>query len=120
VGTSDSVNGRKHGTISCYNRGCHCDTCRAAATEYKRAWKLRQGHKPQPPRGPSVIVDVGAIKRAAAASEWSLNDLSREAGLTDSAVHKITERGRCGLYTLDVIACRLGRHMSEFMQEAVT
>jgi hypothetical protein len=71
-----------------------------------------------PPNGPVVSVDTGRLRRAAAAADYPLLHLSLDAGLDGSAVNRVLARGRCGLYTLDAIACQLCAHPSEFMQQA--
>lgn len=99
----------KHGTITGYNRGCHCVDCQEVGSAYYRAHRSITGTT----RGRSVGVDVARLQAIIEADGISATDASIGAGLSDNTLGTVLRRGRTSEYTLDAIACYFGRHMSE-------
>jgi hypothetical protein len=50
----------------------------------------------------------------AAIGDEPVVEFEKRAGLCRSQIARIRERGSCGYYTLDMIACALGCHPSQF------
>lgn len=63
----------KHGTIVRYNRGCHCDRCRAASAAKQKEYRAR--------RRAASAVNVTPIKAARAAK------VKETAGLVETEIH---------------------------------
>ena len=99
----------RHGTITGYNSGCHCVDCQEVGSAYYRERRSVTGKT----RGRSVGVDVDRLKAIIEADGICVTDASIAAGLSANTLGTILRRGRTSEFTLDAIACYLGRHMSE-------
>lgn len=63
-----------------------------------------------------VEIDVNAFRRALKEAGFeSLEEASLGLGMTRTYVTNLIRRGRCTLYTLDNVACKLDRHVSELV-----
>jgi|GEM_PF-6409102 len=68
--------------------------------------------------GPKEIVsiDVRALKRIMASDGRPVVRLESDAGLSNGAIHRVLERGRCHILTLDALCDVFGIHDWEVQQ----
>lgn len=106
----------KHGDHNTYShRGCRCERCKDAYYGYHRAWRERLGrlkgtrpHLGRPCH--NVTVDTDALRRILAADERPVSRIEADAGLSQSAIYRVLERGRCSAATFDALCSALELH----------